>query len=140
MTYRDKTLKLVYEAAKLKDRCVNVLVQRDGMISVNISPVQISDENVSYEPVPESLKPTGWRKIEYGRDKRGERYLMTKGLSSYINVNVYCPGVDRVFGAYWSNICNAWMVTGAKTEKGDSIKLEYEPSHWMPLPEPPKEG
>lgn len=42
--------------------------------------------------------------------------------------------IPQVFSGYWDNIDEAWCSDGS-TWEGPF----YDPTHWMPLPEPPKD-
>lgn len=52
---------------------------------------------------------------------------------SYVNVIVCrCDGVNRSVGVEYVTLCDDWSK--------DYLSLATSVTHWMPMPEPPKEG
>lgn len=52
------------------------------------------------------------------------------------SVLVYCPYNKCIYTAYYDDFNDEWYHFG----RGGRIEVYYTMSHWMPLPEPPKEG
>lgn len=52
------------------------------------------------------------------------------------SVLVYCPHNKCIYTAYYDDFNDEWYYFGC----GGGIEVYYTVSHWMPLPEPPKEG
>lgn len=52
------------------------------------------------------------------------------------SVLVYCPYNKCIYTAYYEDFNDEWYYFGC----GGRIEVYYTVSHWMPLPEPPKEG
>ena len=50
-------------------------------------------------------------------------------------VLVYCHGFSV---AHWNTAYKKWIVYGAETECTRMMNTRYRPTHWMPLPDPPK--
>lgn len=52
------------------------------------------------------------------------------------SVLVYCPYNKCIFTAYYDDFAGEWVHFGGCMPG----EVYYPVSHWMPLPEPPKEG
>jgi hypothetical protein len=49
------------------------------------------------------------------------------------DVLVYCEQTKEQFVAYWSEIESSWIYASVK----GVATIACEPTHWMPLPQPP---
>lgn len=54
-----------------------------------------------------------------------------------VRVLVYMPDLNKVSEAWYSANTKLWPRDREFNEDGEACNLGY-PSHWMPLPEPPK--
>lgn len=52
------------------------------------------------------------------------------------SVMVYCPYSKCIYTAYYDDFNEEWYYFGC----GGGIEVYYTVTHWMLLPEPPKEG
>lgn len=72
------------------------------------------------------VPPEGWLPIETAPKDR-------------VPIDVWCRNGERVPNAQWMG--NAWREWGMNGfESMEWVKLEYEPTHWMPLPAPPSDA
>ena len=60
-----------------------------------------------------------WISISKGGKNTGRPVLLA----------IYCDEIECVVG-YWNRLMRRWLVNGGPVEG-------LEPTHWMPLPEPP---
>lgn len=61
----------------------------------------------------------GWQPIETA-EKSGKSRL------------VWCPERKNIFAVTWDSYCGNWAFFGSR-----GTKLMEEPTHWMPIPQPP---
>ena len=78
--------------------------------------------------------PGGARKLMEDAPAVQQWIPVEEGLpESYVNVIVCrCDGVNRSVGVEYVTLCDDWSK--------DYLSLATSVTHWMPMPEPPKEG
>lgn len=72
-----------------------------------------------------------WQPIETA-PKGGDHILLSGTQEPHAGIHFHGP---VVFSGYWDRVDGSWCSTGS-TWTGPF----YQATHWMPLPEPPKEG
>lgn len=81
----------------------------------------------------EAVRPSGWQPIETA-PKDGTEVIITNGVDTC--TGKYHKSVVKNFYPFF-----AQSVNGELRNEGFDYKVEpvyfYEPTHWMPLPEPP---
>ena len=134
---------LIVKALESNDKSVHLRVEPGGITSVDIVPMAaFKEDDIPEEPASKPAESDGWQKIEYGRDEHGKRIIVKNMPPEYVPVNVYCSENNRVYSAYWSVFKESWMIAASAPNGIDKpvfVELRLPVTHWMLLPEPPKE-